>query len=302
MDKDILNKSCVIYMITNKINLMHYIGKTQQKLKIRMWAHKNHNEYYLGRAVKKYGWENFKIEILEECTNVDELNEREIFWIKHFNTKIPNGYNLTDGGEGTSGRICSEESRKLRSKNNPRKRAVRCLDTGEIFESAVEAAGHFNILPSTICSVCKGKVIRSGGMKFEYLDQPLSEENRLKERKRPSAIKICCVTTKEIFNSIAEAAKNFGIPDTNINAVCHGKCRHAKGYVFEFLDEKLRSAAEIRRQKLAVNKKAVKCIEKEIIYESIAKAAKAFNVSVTSIKNACNIEKTVSGCHFEFVK
>ena len=234
MDEDILEKSCVIYAIINTINGKIYVGQTRQKLKFRIWAHKNHNEFCLGRAIKKYGWKNFKIEILEECFNEDELNEREIFWIDKLNCKVPNGYNLTDGGEGVTGLIFSEESRKLRSKNNPRKRSVRCLDTGEIFESAAEAARHFNILASTICSVCRGKFIRSGGMKFEYLDQPLSEENRFREAKEKCK-KVICVETGIIYPSIKEASRQTGTAKSLIANVCRGIKHTTGGYHWEFV-------------------------------------------------------------------
>lgn len=54
----------------------------------------------LNRVIQKYGIENFRKEILEEIEYLKDLNLREIFWIQELNTKYPNGYNLTDGGDG----------------------------------------------------------------------------------------------------------------------------------------------------------------------------------------------------------
>ena len=54
-------------------------------------------------------------EILEFC-NKENWEERESFWISEKNTKWPNGYNLTDGGEGGKGKIVTDESRALMSK------------------------------------------------------------------------------------------------------------------------------------------------------------------------------------------
>lgn len=51
-------------------------------------------------ALVKYGMDNFKYEIVEECPN-EELDEKEQHYIKYFNTKIPNGYNIKDGGNNT---------------------------------------------------------------------------------------------------------------------------------------------------------------------------------------------------------
>jgi group I intron endonuclease len=86
--------SYVIYKTTNIINNKIYVGQNTTNRK-----------NYLGSgiliryAIKKYGRENFTKEILETCSDLEELNNREIFWIKHFdsiNNKI--GYNLHIGG------------------------------------------------------------------------------------------------------------------------------------------------------------------------------------------------------------
>lgn len=52
----------------------------------------------LGKDIREYGEENFKLEVLETCQTLDELDRREIFWIAKLNCKFPNGYNRTDGG------------------------------------------------------------------------------------------------------------------------------------------------------------------------------------------------------------
>ena len=46
--------------------------------------------------------ENFKFEIIEECS-IEELNEKEQYYIKYYNSLVPNGYNLTLGGSNSSG-------------------------------------------------------------------------------------------------------------------------------------------------------------------------------------------------------
>lgn len=51
--------------------------------------------------MKECGAENFTIEVIEYCENQDHLNERESFWIKVLNCKVPNGYNLRKGGGGS---------------------------------------------------------------------------------------------------------------------------------------------------------------------------------------------------------
>jgi group I intron endonuclease len=83
----------IIYKTTNLINGKIYIGKD---------SHNNPNYIGSGKlikyAIKKYGKENFTKEILEYC-NTDNIDEREIYWIKEFNS-MNNGYNISSGGQG----------------------------------------------------------------------------------------------------------------------------------------------------------------------------------------------------------
>ena len=51
----------------------------------------------LNASIRKYGHENFTIEVLKECL-VEELNYYEKYYISFLNTLNPHGYNLTDGG------------------------------------------------------------------------------------------------------------------------------------------------------------------------------------------------------------
>lgn len=93
-----------IYQITNCINGHSYIGQSRQIFK-RWDNHKiaatNCNDkgfnYPLYRAIRKYGIENFKFEILEECL-VDSLNDREIYWVNLYKPE----YNQTPAGNYTS--------------------------------------------------------------------------------------------------------------------------------------------------------------------------------------------------------
>lgn len=86
----------VIYKTTNLINNKIYIGKD-----------KYNNPNYLGsglllnKAMKLYGKENFKKEILEKCNTLVILNEKETYWIKTLNsTDRTIGYNIATGGLG----------------------------------------------------------------------------------------------------------------------------------------------------------------------------------------------------------
>jgi hypothetical protein len=86
----------IIYKTTNILNNKIYVGQD-----------KYNNPKYLGsglkikRALLKHGVENFKKDILEFCSSKEELNEKEIFWIKKLSaTNDTIGYNIVDGGQG----------------------------------------------------------------------------------------------------------------------------------------------------------------------------------------------------------
>ncbi len=87
-----------IYKLTCRITGLGYVGATKN-FKLRMKQHHySKASTYLAKAIRKYGWENFKKEILEICPE-EVANERETYWIKELGTKHPNGYNMTFGGE-----------------------------------------------------------------------------------------------------------------------------------------------------------------------------------------------------------
>jgi len=106
----------IIYKIVNNINGKTYIGQTKGKLSQRLGEHIGKNLSYIGKALNKYGLESFTISIIDYADSKEVLSEKERYWIKTLNCRVPNGYNLTDGGEGTIN--LSLEARKKISEAN----------------------------------------------------------------------------------------------------------------------------------------------------------------------------------------
>ena len=109
----------LIYKATNLINNKSYIGQTIFTLNKRKYSHADSashgSNYAIHRAIRKYGEENFKWEVLCECDTIEVLNEKEQFYIKEYKTFGKNGYNMTKGGCGSLGYVASDETReKLR--------------------------------------------------------------------------------------------------------------------------------------------------------------------------------------------
>ena len=98
---------CGIYRITNKINGHMYIGLSKN-IEQRIKDHFSHGinghrkddlNKALYQAFKKYGLENFEWDVLEECSE-NQLKDREIYWIKYYNTyENREHYNETPGGD-----------------------------------------------------------------------------------------------------------------------------------------------------------------------------------------------------------
>lgn len=97
----------IIYRVVNLKNNKVYIGQTIQKLEERKSKHysvannPNIKGYYFQRALNKYIEQDWEWSILEKCDS-NLLNEREIYWIKYYNS-YKKGYNSTEGGAGISG-------------------------------------------------------------------------------------------------------------------------------------------------------------------------------------------------------
>lgn len=112
-----------IYITTNLINNKQYIGQKTSKVFLK--------EKYLGsgtcllRAINKYGKENFKVELLEECDSIEELDRQEIYWIKHYDAANSNNfYNLQAGGQkqrGNGYKVSEETKRKISNSITGRK-------------------------------------------------------------------------------------------------------------------------------------------------------------------------------------
>lgn len=103
-----------IYIIRNTINTKVYIGQTTKSVRLRFLNHlsaaRRGKDYVIGKAIRKYGEENFYVETLEECLK-SELNEREIYYIKFYNSTNPKfGYNMSKGGNKIATRKVYDDS------------------------------------------------------------------------------------------------------------------------------------------------------------------------------------------------
>lgn len=224
---------CGIYKIENLVNHKVYIGQSRS-IKSRWHDHKkelnknSHANSHLQRAWNMYGEESFSHEILELCT-IDELNDREKYWINKYNSFDSDvGYNLTSGGD--TGKELSEETRKKLIKNGYKTgminaKKVICLETGEIFDTIVSAANKYGVNYSVITRVCEHVRNTGGGQHWlfydEYLtlsDEEIEKYKNLRSKTRP----VIYLNTNQIFDSIKEASEITGVNVHSINQCCTG--------------------------------------------------------------------------------
>jgi len=103
------------YIITNKQNGKSYVGITTRKIARRWYEHcylGNSCGQLLNKAINKYGIDAFEIQVVASAKTIPDLKDLEKQLIVQYQTKVPNGYNLTDGGDGLTGYRHTEEQKK----------------------------------------------------------------------------------------------------------------------------------------------------------------------------------------------
>lgn len=176
-----------IYKITCKVNNKVYIGQTTETLEKRFKRHmgyqKDNHDTKFYRAVRKYGANNFYIELVAKATSKEELNELEEYYIKYFNS-IENGYNTALGKIGGDTLSHNPNLSKIKEKlrvsklgsKNPHATSIRVIDLelneSQDYTSMVECQKALNIPRHDIISRrCRGLITKPYKDKymFEYI-------------------------------------------------------------------------------------------------------------------------------------
>lgn len=115
-----------IYQIVNNVSKKCYIGQSRQKHENDRWSQHKHNAFKrestriaLYDAMRSYGIEAFEYNILERDIDNDTLNDVERKYILNHNCRVPNGYNITPGGDHNP--HSEETKRKIGEKSKGRK-------------------------------------------------------------------------------------------------------------------------------------------------------------------------------------
>jgi len=179
----------IIYKAQNKINEKIYIGQTKFNVQYRILEHLRYDgNTYFNKALKKYGIEVFDISIIDTAETKEELDEKEKYWIKFYNCKAPNGYNLTDGGDGVINP--SEESRKKMSEarkgKHPAKESVEKMIKSKTGKPLKYAPGKKLVRDKKISEAIKGRLPWNKGKRDVYSEETLRKMREAKEGKHHS--------------------------------------------------------------------------------------------------------------------
>lgn len=214
-----------IYKIENLINHKIYIGQSVE-IEKRWQKHLSaKDDFVIHRALHKYGKENFSFQIIEEC-NLLDLDKKEKYWITYYNSLVPNGYNMIQGGSNGAGFAKG-------------KKVLQYSLNGEFLEeysSANQASLRTGIDHWSICACCRGEYRQAGGYQWKYSEDKEKEIKSIKKRTNYEVLQIDVKTDEIIqeFSSIKEATAKTNIASSTICNVCNGKGKTAGGFKWKY--------------------------------------------------------------------
>lgn len=228
-------KNYTVYKHTSP-NGKVYIGITIQSDPNRRWqngiGYRSQVRFY--RAIKKYGWENFKHEILLTGLSKTEAEQVEIQKIKEYRSTDPRfGYNIENGGN-CIGTHSEETKRKIGEAQKGEKNHA----WGKVSPRRGTKASAESRLKNSLSHI--GQPAWNKGIQMtEEQKKNMKGKKRTEEcKKRLSILKskpILCIDTNETYASCVEASKICGIDRSSISRVVNGKSKTAGGMQWKFL-------------------------------------------------------------------
>ena len=228
-----------IYITTNMINGKKYIG---QRRYYKGW------EKYLGsgvnitRAIKKYGVENFKKDIIYIADSQKELNEKEMFYIDKYNALEDNNfYNIAKGGysnplEGkTDDEIKSIHNKiaiSLKGKKFSESHIENLKKKPKTYRNKAVRRKHIDKICKSLIGNKNGKGNRGIKLSEEHRDKiskahfGMKYDDNFKEKMRKiRSIKVICINTNQIFESAKKAGEFYNIGASHITQCCRGNAK-----------------------------------------------------------------------------
>ena len=216
-----------------------YIGITRQLVN-RRWCkgdgYKSNDYFY--RAILKYGWENFKHEILFTGLTKEEAEQKEIELIKRYKSTDSNyGYNLRKGGCICSFSEQSIEKMRLshlgyKHSDEQKEKISRAL-AGRKISSGMLGRTHSEETKRLMSEKQKG--IKHSKETIEKISK--SRTGKCVGENNHKSKKIINLTTGEVFTTIREACSKYNLSHGNVVNVCKGNRKTCGGYEWAYYEE-----------------------------------------------------------------
>jgi group I intron endonuclease len=237
-----MDNKWTVYIHINKINGKKYVGITSQNPEKR-WGTNGckYRKGYFRNAINKYGWNSFQHDIV--ATNLCETDAKiiEKKLIEVLNTKAPNGYNLTLGGDGALGYSPTQETKCKMSKASKEKWRDK-----EFLQKMIELRHNSNSVYQSkefkekISSIVRGE--KNPNYNHKWSDEQ-KNNLRIKQKQNPmylnetnpNAKRIRCIETGEIFDCMKFAQEKYGLKTTGSFTAAIKKGKTAAGYHWEYI-------------------------------------------------------------------
>lgn len=228
------NTKWYVYCHTNKINGKKYIGISKNPYK--RWASNGINyrqckHFY--NAIQKYGWDNFKHDIIKEVNSKEEAFDLEKTLIREYNTTDKQcGYNISFGGTAPmEGKHHSKETREMLSEKNIKywkgkhlseatKEKISQTKINNHSSSWNKGLHHSEETKDKISYMLQGKFVKEKNPNYGRLGEL-----------NPLSFKIYCIELNKWFVGIREAARELGLNSSNIIRSLKSKGKNSGGKV-----------------------------------------------------------------------
>ncbi len=245
------NKYGFIYITTNSVNGKRYIGK-------RMYDKRGEWKKYLGsgillkKAIKKYGRQFFKREIIDFATSLEELNAKETYWIKYYNAITDDAfYNIASGGDGGNVRAGYSDEQYLQSE----KRRISAVKKGHLYGERTKNARLTELdVKKIISRIKRNDSLADIGRDYNVSEMAISDIKNKRSWKHLtqyedfSGYRIVHNGTNlkpvkqfdmdmnylMMYKSARDAEQQTGIGYKLISRVCRGERSSTHGFVFQF--------------------------------------------------------------------
>lgn len=313
-----------VYEITNLVNGKKYIGKRSCKCPIE-------KDKYMGSgmaiisAIKKYGIENFKKEVLQVCNDEDEAYELEVKYIENVKAYSDRKYyNIAHGGKGFRSEHISNinierwknadykekvsNSIKLAWANPLVREKIKVSLKSSWTEERKQAMSEYmkentywkgKKMPKHILD--RMSKSQRGRKHSEQTKLKISRSNTGKILPRreecKNSKKVVCINTGEVFNCIRSIEDKFGFSENHISQCCRGN-RKSEGVIngercgwmyYDDYKKISKKDLDILIKELSENKshKKVVCINTGEVFNTVTEASLKYNIPIQNISSCC---------------